>query len=409
MNVLHDTLQSLLADVPIHFVAQDLAGRLRDQGIPLSERDVVRLERHLHDATPSPLFRLRRRRWWQKTEVVLEFTQEDAQRLRNRLAPFHEHGLAALIRAVIDDTADAVYANLRHRWSAQSRWQRRQTSGFRTRLEKRWRVPLERLRMLLAVSREFGDGINAQSRATPDNEQVCLVEALTRSHARACQVTDEVIALLESGFADGAMARWRTLHEIAVVARLAARHGEALAKRFVEHQVVESFRAATDYHRCQPALGYEPIEDSDLQRLSAALDDVVARYGPTFKGQYGWAAALLAPEKPTFARLEEAAGVGHLRAHYRMASHNVHANPKGVFFKLGLMAETEVLLTGPSNAGLADPGHCAAISLCQVSAALSTLAPSLDNVVAMRVMLQLETEIGRAFGAADEQLRVDAT
>jgi hypothetical protein len=45
---------------------------------------------------------------------------------------------------------------------------------------------------------------------------------------------------------------------------------------------------------------------------------------------------------PTFKDIERAAGIDHLRAHYRMASHNVHANPKGVFFKLGMLEESQV-------------------------------------------------------------------
>lgn len=38
-----------------------------------------------------------------------------------------------------------------------------------------------------------------------------------------------------------------------------------------------------------------------------------------------------------------------------IAEHNVHANPKGAFFKLGLLCEINILLGGPSNAGLVDP------------------------------------------------------
>ena len=77
-----------------------------------------------------------------------------------------------------------------------------------------------------------------------------------------------------------------------------------------------------------------------------------------------------------------------------MASHNVHANPKGVFFKLGMLAESQVLLAGPSNAGLADPGHGAALSLSRVTAALVGLQqpPTLDNLdnnVALLMMVQL--------------------
>lgn len=72
-----------------------------------------------------------------------------------------------------------------------------------------------------------------------------------------------------------------------------------------------------------------------------------------------------------------------------MASDNIHANPKGVFFKLGIPVESEVLLAGPSNAGLADPGHGAAPSLARVTAALSGLQqPTFDNNVALQMIIQ---------------------
>lgn len=89
-----------------------------------------------------------------------------------------------------------------------------------------------------------------------------------------------------------------------------------------------------------------------------------------------------------------------------MASHNVHADPKGVFFKLGMLVESQVLLTGPSNAALADPGHGAALSLSCVTVALAGLQqpPTLDNNVAPVMMLQRVDEIGEAFGEAHERL-----
>ncbi|WP_217430933.1 DUF5677 domain-containing protein [Sphingomonas bacterium] len=56
-----------------------------------------------------------------------------------------------------------------------------------------------------------------------------LNDTMLHLHARACQVVFEIITLMENGLADGAMARWRTLHEITVVATILAEHGEELA------------------------------------------------------------------------------------------------------------------------------------------------------------------------------------
>jgi hypothetical protein len=108
--------------------------------------------------------------------------------------------------------------------------------------------------------------------------------------------------------------------------------------------------------------------------------------------------------KPTFVDIERAAGIDHLRPYYRMASHPVHANPKGVFFRLGLMWESQILLAGPSNAGLADPGQCAALSLSQVSAVFGALDPTIDNIVGLKIILQLSGEVAKEFGKAQSAL-----
>ena len=135
---------------------------------------------------------------------------------------------------------------------------------------------------------------------------------------------------------------------------------------------------------------------------------LIARFGKEFRGDYGWASHHLGNPQPTFKDIERAAGIDHLRAHYRMASHNVHANPKGVFVKLGLMQESQVLLAGPSNAGLTDPGHCAALSLTHVSTTLGVLQPTFDNTVGLQIIVNLADEIGETFGQAHAELVDDA-
>jgi Family of unknown function (DUF5677) len=237
-----------------------------------------------------------------------------------------------------------------------------------------------------------------------------LIDVLTRLHARACQITSEVECLLSGGFSDGAMARWRSLHEVAVVALFISKHGAECAERYTYHQFVESRKAAKNYERCQARLGYEPISDSESEEIERSYKFVLEKYGAQFREQYGWARPHLnisEKARVKFSDIEEATGVDHLRAHYQMASHNVHANPKGVFFKLGLIAESDVLLTGPSNAGLADPGFASALSLVQASSALMTINPTLDNIILVKIMMKLADEIGDDFLAASEKLDRD--
>ena len=87
-----------------------------------------------------------------------------------------------------------------------------------------------------------------------------------------------------------------------------------------------------------------------------------------------------------------------------MASDNVHANSHGAFYKLGgFSPELNILLAGPSNMGLADPGHGAALSLTQVTAALVSTVPTLDSLTELTVLSLLEEETGAAFLEAQKE------
>ena len=407
MRILQEAIEQALHGAPQQIVARLIMQKLAAQGIHLSERERARLARHLLSRGGDKL-RLRRWKWWNRQRIQIDFTPQEVEQAQQHFTKVMENRLPDLVEEASEDMAMKILIDLKKRWRAESRRQRREAAGFSRRLEGRWNLPLERLKMLITISVELGSSVNDELRKLSMQGQANLVDVVTRSHARACQVANEVVCLLTAGFADGAMARWRTLHEIAVVASFIAMHGEELAERYVLHQVVESRRMAAEYTRCQKRLGYEPLEDDETKLLENSFTALVTRFGKNFEGDYGWAVQHLGNPRPKFSDIERIAGIDHLRAHYRMAGHGVHANPKGIYFKLGVLADSQMLLAGGSNAGLADPGHGAAISLANVSATLGMLNPTVDNVVVLRMIAQLVDEIGKAFIEAHDRLEDDA-
>jgi len=405
MQSLHKTLEGALGKLPGQLYTQLLVQKLKAHGVNLSRREQQKLEKHILSSA-SETFSLGRWRWWQSQHVTLDVTAEEMQEIERQFTHVAVDRLSQLIETTASDLAANILGTLKNKWSSEFRSQRREAADFQRRLYRRWGVALGLLKMLLTISREYGGSVNQELRDTSTSTIPHLTEVLTRLHARACQIVDEILVLLTAGFADGAMARWRTLHEIAVIALFIGEHGEALAEQYVLHQHVESKRAMQDYIACQERLDYDPLKASEIEATERSYAEVIARFGRPFGTQYGWAAQQLSSNKPLFSDIERAVGIDHLRAHYRMASHNVHANPKGVFFKLGLLEEAELLLAGPSNAGFADPGHSAAISLVQASTPLTLLHPTLDNVIVLRVMVDLVDEIGCTFADAHQQLLV---
>jgi hypothetical protein len=339
--------------------------------------------------------------------VRVEIADADIQVVLERVEDFMSEHVPRIIVTVGEQVAGQILGVLHETWDGEAESQRLERHDFEERLQIRWGRAISLLRMLLTVAREFGDLVNTLLRSSGERESAVTADVLLRLHARACQVADEIACLMAAGFADGAMARWRTLHEIAAVALFLREYGDPAAQRYVDHEIIESARAAREYDECCGRLGYEPMSQADLDEIHQAHEDAVAKYGPSFDGAYGWSADALKLKRPTLKDVRAAVGIDHMKSYYRLASHNVHANPKGVFFKLGLLGDADVLLAGPSSAGLSGPGQNAAISLTQVCSALGTLQPTMDTIVVLNILNRLTNEVCEAFHAASEKLERD--
>jgi Family of unknown function (DUF5677) len=110
--------------------------------------------------------------------------------------------------------------------------------GFEERLKTRWRPAFDLYEMVLVGCTEAGSDLHdALTRdGGPVSDHPVKLHALTLLHSRACMVANEVFALLRTGHAAGAQARWRTLHEIAVIAFVLGTGSDDLAYRFLLHR-----------------------------------------------------------------------------------------------------------------------------------------------------------------------------
>lgn len=259
--------------------------------------------------------------------------------------------------------------------------------AFASRLRLTWQKPLTLLGIHLAVVYELGEawGRKLQRSRSKDRE---VIEVIVRLHARSVQVAAEVRTLLQSGFADGALSRWRTIHELVVIALFIAQEGNEVACRYLEHLNVDSHKAALQYQHAAPLLGYKRVSQRELASLSKRVDDLKKRYGKEFATEYGWAAVALNGRSPNFAVIEEAVDLHRFRPYFRLASNTVHAGPKGAYFRLGVIGP-DVLLAGASNSGLDEAARLSALSLAQITLCLISLRPTLDSGVWSGVLIDL--------------------
>lgn len=303
-----------------------------------------------------------------------------------------------LMSEIADDVAESMLQDLKQDARSLVRQISRERKTFEDRLRSQWRNPLDLLDLFIALATEAGDEFNREFRPAAATSNDVVFEALTRLHARACQVSSAILVLLRSGYADDALARWRTLYEIAIVGYLIHEHGEDTAERYLRHDTIQRYKLARRFQEQALKLGEVPLAQDELDELKEQRDDLVAKYGKEFACDYGWAAAATGCKRPSLYDLEAQIELKHLRPYCRMASDNVHANAHGTYFRLGANEYTdEVLLAGPSVLGLADPGQLTAISLNQITETLITSRPNLDGEIVSNVLQGLLEEIGDAF------------
>jgi hypothetical protein len=184
--------------------------------------------------------------------------------------------MTRFIPDIVREISPVILCDLQRRARSMLRSRGKRRKSHERGLKKTWGRPIDLLDMLLAVCLEAGDDFNDGRRESDPEDRSYVVDALTRLHARACQIASEILALLRSGHADGAHARWRCLHEIAVVGFFITSFGEDVAERYLLHDAVECYKGAKEYQKHSCVLGFEPLTNETLADIAAARNALVS-------------------------------------------------------------------------------------------------------------------------------------
>ncbi len=314
--------------------------------------------------------------------------------------------LAELVPGAIEELSTEIYHQLKKDAPSMLRAHRRDRRAYSKDVSSTWRRPLDLLESHIQICVEAGSEFVAETAKDASIEQPLVFGVLARLHARACRVANEVLCLLSNGYSNGAHARWRSLHEISTVVAFIAEHDDELAERYTLHQGIDSYRAAEQYQKHCGSLGSPPLDKGELQAIAARFNELKKRFGEDYAKPHGWGAKALGMRNPRFVDIASAVGLDHLRPFYKMASYSVHADPKGIFFNLALFPwEGDMLLAGPSFAGLADPGQSTAISLGQITTRLLLVTePNIDRLVLCHVLFKYMDAIAKEFVELQSEL-----
>jgi Family of unknown function (DUF5677) len=205
---------------------------------------------------------------------------------------------------------------------------------------------------------------------------------------RAYVTAGEILALVRTGFGNGAVARWRTMHEVEVLATLLAAAEDDTVRRYGDYLAYETWRTLETYERHHEELGWEPLPPEDMKEISERGQDVRREYrGSLARSSYEWARRELADGLPELKggeinvelrHLEEHVGLTARRALYELANDAVHAGWKA--------ARGYELLLEPDELSVG----------WETQATLSSLKATLDAFLVLHE-LAVPTEVADAF------------
>lgn len=141
----------------------------------------------------------------------------------------------------------------------------KETETFTKRNYSRWESGFQKLQMLRSISLEAGMKFQKQFLKYPEYTTDPLLGVLMRQHANACRITGEIIWLLRGGYADGALARWRTLFEISINTLIISKHGHDAAVDYIKHGKIKSVEGMQEYQKTAKDMNVEPYLDDELE------------------------------------------------------------------------------------------------------------------------------------------------
>lgn len=397
-SIIEETLQKKLT--PDYILTKLIERKLSENGIKLGKKQLSEIKKYVErnhntDGLISIPSRINKK-------VKLRLTLDDLEKFMDDMSEQVEGATQQIIKILVEKNFKRFKKSPRLVMKPYLS----ELKSFNKGIKKVWGESLDILKAYITVAYEAGRELNNSYRQEKSDENIHKKEVLLRLHARACQIASEVHTLLSAGYADGAHARWRSIHEIASVAIFIAHNADELSERYLLHEGVESYKAMNLYQKNYKKLGMKTLSKRKITSIQRQYNNLLKQFGSSFRGDYGWASNVLENPNPKFRDIEEAAGLDHLHSYYKMASHNVHANPKGILYKLGLLNNSQdLMLAGPSNVGFTDPAQCTALSLSQVTISLLLIEPEIEGLITSKLLLRIADEIGNSFYKAEVDIK----
>ncbi len=313
-----------------------------------------------------------------------------------------------ILPKVIDSMIKGATAELSDQWKNATTQElsriKAERTDFADTVYASWGKALDALEVLIDLCVHLGNTFYAEYSAQARTEGNIKFEALSRIHARSSKVASEIHTLLSSGFADGANARWRTLHELAVIAGFLAKYGNDASERYLLHSQVEEYQLMKDFQQSAKKQGWPLIPQHKIAAAKKQVDSLKVKYGKAFGADYGWASHEIGKQHVKFVDIQTVAERDEFKPPYKMSHKYVHASSYGTIFPLGADPYHDYLIAGGSIFGLYEPGRQTTQAICLVTGILLRTLNSIEDFVSIGALIQMRDEVWKQFDAAETQV-----
>lgn len=316
-----------------------------------------------------------------------------------RFAQDRYEGSHKFVQKTVDWLARRQYEFVKQNASLLLRDHTYATSGLAANREWVWGEALDGLLGFVCSNEAFVSEISARLVKWRRGHERTRQLTLLRLQARACQVAKEIVVLLRSGYADGAFARWRTLHEICITVEFLLKAKSEVSQMYVDHAEVGRLKAMREAHNADLGKRRLRVTKRDLANQEKMTKSLCTKWSQKFAQDNGWAATTLGKEKPTFKQIEDYAGSGYARLQYKLASQQVHSHALAFEMRPSTGADYgHILLTGPTNHGLEDPAKYTTLSILHLTVLLAAREDAdIDSLVICKCFSKQSREVIQRF------------
>ncbi|MDT3393302.1 MAG: DUF5677 domain-containing protein [Bacillota bacterium] len=285
---------------------------------------------------------------------------------------------------------------------------------FEARLQQRWLKAFYGLESVITISEEAGMGIideYVEDKKREDGTYRIPIEydVVFKLHAKSVVVSKEILTLLQAGYSDAGISRWRTLHEISVILGIFTfylQNNEKMAKelaiRFYKRSIIEEYKIERNEME---------VDTKDFRSLSRENEKIKEEYGEKFIYEnYEWLRPIFKKSKKRifFSDLERKNKNTNLSKYYKMANSQIHSTSFGLYDSFGDMGNSNTgAVYGPSNYGLSIPGQLTIISMISCTTSLLSLNTTLDKLTLITTLKMFFDQYSTIFDDIQRKIEED--